>query len=121
MPFTMPFKVTLTDFALCISIETERGLPGLPGLRAAPAAASASRSVNAPAATQPLATEEECVWARTVKRGTLTHTHTNVYANVKMLFIANTFCTCMFAILCMLKSKPQQNRGSICNLQLEVA
>ena len=69
-------KVTYTDVALCVSIETEHGLPGLPGLPAAPAAASASKSVSAPAATRPLAMEDGCVWARTVKRGTHPRTHT---------------------------------------------
>lgn len=57
------------DVALCVAIETERGLPGPPGLPAAPAVESASRCVSAPAATQLLAMEDGCVWARTERRG----------------------------------------------------
>lgn len=70
-------KVTYTDVALCISIEMVHGLPGLPGLPAVLAAASASKSASAPAATQHLAMEDECAWARTVKRGMHTRTHTH--------------------------------------------
>lgn len=61
--------VTNKDVAHYVSIETERGPRGPSGLPAAPVVASASRSDSGPAATQPLATEGECVWARTVKRG----------------------------------------------------
>lgn len=52
-----------------LSAGTELGPPGLPGLPAAPAAASASRSASAPAATRARATVDECVWARTARRG----------------------------------------------------
>lgn len=68
-----------TDFVLVVYVETERGLPGPPGPPAAPAVASASRSVSAPAATRPLVMVDECVWAKTVRRGMAnkhTHSHT---------------------------------------------
>lgn len=65
-----------TDFVLGVYVETERGLPGPPGPPAAPAVASASRSASAPAAIRPLVTADECVWAKTVRRGIANkHTH----------------------------------------------
>lgn len=54
--------------------ETGHGLPGLLGRHVAPAAALAFRFASVPAVTQLLATEDECVSARTAKNDTVMNT-----------------------------------------------
>lgn len=63
------FRVFSLDVALCVAIETGRGLPGRPGPPAVPAVELVSRCASAPAATQVLATGGVCAWARTERRG----------------------------------------------------
>lgn len=118
-PFSSLAEVTYSDVALCVSIETEHGLPGPRGLLAAQAAASASRSVSAPAATRPPAMEDECVWARTVKRGIRTRTHTP-YTFLHVFWctnLSNHLHACVERCAC----ETQENNQfclTICNLHL---
>lgn len=118
-PFLVPqhqpdrVKVQFSHHLVSLCSETEPGPPGLPGPPAAPAAASASRCASAPAATRRLATEDECVWARTARRG-IPYTHTQIRINI--VDVHTQLCLRKPPSLCVCEKR----RARQTNLQLPI-